>query len=123
MNEYPSFTYEGSFAVYPPPGERFSLKDPLLPPQGENASRQRIKKLELVIAGLREKLAGMVISEEKMAEKGARADAKAMLAEKGEQELRSAVRAIKYDFEVNISISTERFVLKTIDVPAVGVDA
>ena len=59
-----------------------------------------MKKLELAIAGLREQAAALALSEDKAAEKAARAEARAAAAEAAESELRKAVEAIKYDFEV-----------------------
>lgn len=61
---------------------------------------KRIKKLEIAIAGLREQVRAVALSEQKAVESTAGAEARAMAAESSERELRKAVEAIKYDFEV-----------------------
>lgn len=68
--------------------------------QGEQAGCKRLKKLELAIAALREQVAALALSEQKAAETTVRAEARAAAAEAAETELRKAVEAIKYDFEV-----------------------
>ncbi|CAN0287016.1 unnamed protein product [Pylaiella littoralis] len=68
--------------------------------QGEQTCRKRAKKLELVIAGLKEKVSALAVSEQKAAEEKGFAEARATAAEVSERELRGAVEAIKDDFEV-----------------------
>lgn len=76
--------------------------------QGEEACHKRIKKFELAIAGLREQVAALARSEQRAAEKTARAEARAVTAESAECELRKAVEAIKHDFEVRRALEIRR---------------
>jgi len=68
--------------------------------QAEQAGCKRIKKLELVTAGLKEQVAALAISKQRVVEEAARAEARATSAEAAERELRGAVENIKHDFEV-----------------------
>lgn len=68
--------------------------------QGEQTGRKRTKKLELVIAGLREQVSALSLSEQKATQEKGFAEARTTAAELSERELRRAVEAIKDDFEV-----------------------
>lgn len=68
--------------------------------QGEQTGRKRIKKLELVISGLREQVSVLGSSEQKAVQEKEVAEARATAAEVSELELRRAVEVIKSDFEV-----------------------
>lgn len=71
-------------------------------PQGETRCRKRIKTLEFVVAGLREKLEDMALAEKRVAGTVERAEARAASAEGSERGLRASVGAIKVDFEARI---------------------
>lgn len=68
--------------------------------QGEQTGRKRTRKLELVVAGLREQVSALALSEQKASQDKGLAEARATAAELSERELRRAVEAIKDDFEV-----------------------
>lgn len=67
--------------------------------QGEQAGRRRVKQLEQVNARLRQKADAVAMSGNKAAEEMAHAEARAVAAEVAERDLRTAVEAIKRDFE------------------------
>lgn len=70
--------------------------------QGETRCRKRIKTLEFVVAGLREKLEDTALAEKRAAGTVERAEARATSAEGSKQDLRASVEAIKVDFEVRL---------------------
>lgn len=69
-------------------------------PKAESDGRERVKNFELVIQGLRERIASMKNVERDMAHEMAEIEAKAESAVKTKLELRSKVLGIKSDFEV-----------------------